>query len=1650
MSTDDGFGRRRPVPMLSRENSEKWFPLFEQWLIGEDIHIAIIGPQIALPAASTPATTGTNTPASETSTTQAATSSQDLTFKKADAKVQYWLSICISEDDQEWVTDQPTAKAKWDTLKSKYEEKLQTTGRQYLQDFISYKMEVGVTIDEAWTHLSKLGRKVAATQKDMAGLAKPERRFQQLLQALPDGYVVIRDAIDAQDDPNIERGIRKLQEKEAQLQAETALWAGQRKAQRAKGKSYDYNHNKRSSSNERDRPPYRGQERKPSKCYLCGEDHRMRECPHLPAARKLIKSKGKKSKKDSPAPPGIDALIKLLQLKQQQQRKKHRAYNVEDDSEEDQESSDSGLDLDPEDEEISDEIAALSKDVTCKVPKSKWVADSGASSHMTDQLRLFSGPLTCIRRRTIKVGGGRLYADHCGTVIMRDKGGNSIRLSDVLYVDKLGVNLLSGKRMCEKGLRGSFDQNGLYMHDQFGKLVVKATERGGVYVVEKIANGYDSFALYSSMQRDSHAAFPAEVDTTMEDQPSAAEPNAGSKEATTDQVDHSQPAKQKAAGDYQLWHRRFAHLGPEKIRNLHKVTTLERPIVIATSDHEVCEVCALTKFRNKRAHQVSERKLAILALISIDICGQLPLSHEGHAYFLEIIDNYSRKIWTIPLKRREDAPKALREWRVKTELQSGARVMAVRSDNATELKATLDEWCASFGITPQYTVPYMSIQNGVAERAIQTTENSVRAMIKDAELPIEFWAEAAETDAYLRNRTSTGPTVDGNPTSPEEAFTGEKPSIDHIRVWGCKCYSYVDAKSLPAEGRRDKFMDRGRVGVFMGYVDETAKRYRLWAPDMGRVITSHAVKFNENEKGGTIELKLRKPATPNVLPERRPVGRPRKNPAPTSAPAALLRAPMAAAPATPNTFEDDTHDAQVDSEQATQDNMEVELPGPDLEVRTAPNTDASKPIGMMKRFLRAEVPRRHKRELPGPDLEVPAPSTPSTPEPTSSDKRPLDLNQNGSTPSLLNADTNQTVRQFSHVEIPKSRIRKLVGPNALTPEQASADTKDQDLDAKAVTIASGAHSPSTPPSIDEVPFKRQREDDYDPAKDQHIAKRLCAMLALMAGEEEVDCSQPKGVEIHTPTSYAEAVGDPVWGELWKEAINAELTALASNGTWEEVVPPKGANIVTSKWVLKPKLQTDGKLDKLKARVVARGFSQRHGIDYEDTFAPTVRFATLRTFLAIVAMENLECHQLDVNNAFTESFLKEVIYMAAPPGVKVAPGRVLRILRSLYGLKQAARDWNERCTVDLVKLGFVQSLADPCLFTHAEKGVTVLLYVDDIPFAARTIEGINWFKNTFAKVFKIKDLGEIKKILNIQVTRDRQKRTLRLDQSHYLSDMFTKLGIQADKHKPTEIPLNGYDALRPAGPDDQRIDPREYQHIVGKLMYAMIHTRPDIAFALSRLSQFLADPAEHHGQALKGLLRYVRSTINLGITYGSSGSQGLVAYSDSDYAMDKQTRRSILGYIYMLGGGPISWISRKQKSVATSTSEAEYMAMSTCAKEALWITQILIDMKFNGYLGSNPYRVNIREDERHRKNSPVLLRGDNQSALTLAKDAHIQERSKHIDVAYHHIRDLHRKNQIKVEFVPSQEMIADGLTKPLQKQNFKRFLSQLGLTSSGSS
>ena len=236
------------------------------------------------------------------------------------------------------------------------------------------------------------------------------------------------------------------------------------------------------------------------------------------------------------------------------------------------------------------------------------------------------------------------------------------------------------------------------------------------------------------------------------------------------------------------------------------------------------------------------------------------------------------------------------------------------------------------------------------------------------------------------------------------------------------------------------------------------------------------------------------------------------------------------------------------------------------------------------------------------------------------------------------------------------------------------------------------------------------------------------------------------------------------------------------------------------------------------------------------------------------------------------------------------------------------------------------------------------------------------------------------------------------------------------------------------------------------MYAAILTCPDIQFPLNQLSQYMSDSAEHYSSALKTLLHYVRSTINLVIVFRgnrSSESLNLMTYSDSDYAANKLNQKSILGYTLKLTDASIAWMSWKQASVAMFTTEAEYMALFTCMKKCLWIIQLLRDMNLIKYLEDSLNRVDIKENSKHKADSftqliPACFKGDNQASLTLVKEPHIHEWSKHIDVAYYHVQDLYVKNQIRVNFVSSHEIVADGLTKPLSKKAFKRFMSQLGL------
>ena len=531
---------------------------------------------------------------------------------------------------------------------------------------------------------------------------------------------------------------------------------------------------------------------------------------------------------------------------------------------------------------------------------------------------------------------------------------------------------------------------------------------------------------------------------------------------------------------------------------------------------------------------------------------------------------------------------------------------------------------------------------------------------------------------------------------------------------------------------------------------------------------------------------------------------------------------------------------------------------------------------------------------------------------------------------------------------------------ATRPEEKNQPAKEKDM-----SKATPEDQPATSSSID---LKRARSNSmYDDTEErQPKMMKLCAAYALMAAM--LDKDQIHGVKnrVPTPKDYDAAVNDPLYGAVWREAVQAEINALMANGTWEEVRKPDGINMVTSKWVFTVKYAPNGSVERYKARLVARGFTQIYGLDYTATFAPTMRIDSLRLLLALMALEDMEAEQVDVNNAFTESELKEKIYMLAPNGLSIKSGRVLLLLKSLYGLKQSAREWNQKCDRALVKLEFKRTSSDPCVYYREADGAIVGVYVDDLlilaPQGKQSV--IDNVKAGLRSMFKIKELGKVERILGIRITRIRNERTVYLDQIAYIEKFLHEFAMEHEKAKPTSIPVNGYDHMRKTTIDDEPGDRNAYCRKVGSIMFAMVYSRPDICFALSKLSQYISAPGAHHEVAVKQVLRYLRSTSTLRLCYGPTRSFGkqeyVTVYADSDHAADRDDRRSVLGYTVMIGGGAISWVSRRQKSVSTSTAEAEYMALAQASKQALWIRQLLWDIDRLAYLHDR-YTVKIYED-----------------------------------------------------------------------------------------
>ena len=583
----------------------------------------------------------------------------------------------------------------------------------------------------------------------------------------------------------------------------------------------------------------------------------------------------------------------------------------------------------------------------------------------------------------------------------------------------------------------------------------------------------------------------------------------------------------------------------------------------------------------------------------------------------------------------------------------------------------------------------------------------------------------------------------------------------------------------------------------------------------------------------------------------------------------------------------------------------------------------------------------------------------------------------------------------------------------LFPSETNDDTQDKNQKGEPEPLKSSHES--SPESSPEVPDSKNEQAWETPATSA-AGRQLRDRQNMQAPKRLVEMMV---AEIIEPKNYSDAMKTTEKAH-WIEAMKEEMISLEENSTWDLVDLPTGHKIISNRWIYRVKRDANGKINRYKARLVARGFNQREGIDYDETFSPVVRFDTIRVMLSIAANENLELAQFDVKSAFLNGVIKEEIYMHQPEGYEDGSQRVCKLLRSLYGLKQSPRCWNERFKKVMLSFRLQESTADPCLFyrNSEDDKLIVGIYVDDGLVVAKKKATIKKFLSKLKAEFRI-TAEPAGCFLNVLIDRLNDK-SIVINQRKYTEDILRRFNMEEANSVST--PMERCQLTEEA---DEETTKAPYREAVGCLIYLAVATRPDIAFAVGCASKFLESPKEQHWTMVKRILKYLKGTTSMGIRYNAAGMTGkLESYCDADYAGDETTRRSVSGIVFKFSGGAIVWASKRQQSVALSTTEAEYVAASEAAKDAVWLSRLFNEI--------SPL-----------ESAPLLL-VDNASAIKLAKNPTYHKRSKHIDVRAHFVRERIQANELRIEHIPSNEQVADILTKPISRVQFQRLREKLGM------
>ncbi|CAM8972042.1 unnamed protein product [Rhodiola kirilowii] len=1084
-----------------------------------------------------------------------------------------------------------------------------------------------------------------------------------------------------------------------------------------------------------------------------------------------------------------------------------------------------------------------------------WLIDSGATSHFVHDEKLLSNMHALEEvHRVVMPNGEVIKVKFSGDCYLE----NGIVLSDVLLVPMFEVNLVSvSKLAADMKYQVLFTDGKCTIQDQFGRIVLETGRPvGGLYRTQMPKNMSSTSGVYSlELQKIQHEA--------------------------------------------EVWHNRLGHAPLDVV---HQLLKDRFPGVTDKYYKFSCNVCPLAK-QTKQSFSLSKTTTSgIFELLHSDVCGpfQEP-TNSGAKYFLTVVDDFSRAVWTFLMRQKTEVPDIIIGLFALIQNQFDKQVKTFRSDNGGEfINTKMHNFLTSKGCIQQSTCPYTPEQNGLVERKHRHILEVARALMFEAGLPKHFWGDSVLTATHIINRL---PTAVLKGKSPWEILFGEKPSLSHLRTFGCSCFASTNAVA------RDKFDARAAECIMLGY-PAGQKGYKLFCLQSQKFIVSRHVVFRES-----------------VFPFKRN----------SQSPATGLVTPVPALPSDDLSFNDD-----ATTSSPTKDDI---IPSIDLSFNDDVPTLSPTEDDIIPSIDQSNMPAFTYSETSS--LNVPVLSAPVI-------------------PIAPSQPTRKSTRQHK--------------PPVWTKDYICSTVR---------------HKTS--------PHELMKFISYDKCSDQHTH-----FISQITDAKE-------------PSSYSKACKE----SHWIDAMNKEILALEANHTWILTELPSDKTLVDCKWIYKVKFNSDGSIERYKARLVARGFTQVEGLDYHETFAPVAKMTTVRCLLAIAAARHWPLHQLDVNNAFLHGSLDEEVYMKLPPGFykkEKAAGKVCRLMKSLYGLKQASRQWFAKFSEALTDFGFLNSLNDYSLFTLTRNGhfLVLLVYVDDVIITGTSESLISEVKQFIHLKFQIKDLGPLKFFLGLEVARSADG--IYLNQRKYAIELLAEHNMT--DCKPCKTPLELKHKLS-LSTEPLLADPLPYRRLVGKLIYLTI-TRPDLAYPVHILSQFMQSPTEEHLRAAHRLLRFIKGAPAQGIFFPSQSDLLLRAFCDADWAACPVTRRSITGYCVLLGSCIVSWKTKKQPVVSRSSAESEYRAMAAVCCELVWLARLIKDMG-----------VCVE--------ASIPLHCDNKAALHIAHNPVFHERTKHVELDCHLVRSHVTSQFISPVHISTSDQPADIFTKTLPLEQLRHLCSKLGVT-----